>query len=110
LFLPDGWNVASHHDWDRRERTNLLWNGINAAFQTVSHRWAAPHQQPILEAERYKAGQLQISGIPMDMGAVHHIGYELRTPKMLTKLACLLLIIDNGTARVEARPHTLERI
>jgi hypothetical protein len=40
----------------------------------------------------------------MDKGDVYNLGYELRAPKMLTKLVCLVLIIENGQPRVDIKP------
>jgi hypothetical protein len=108
LFLPQEWSVGSWGDWIPREQTILFWRGTRMSFRTCSQRWVYPRHQPILEGERYEAGQLQISGLQANISDIYHLGYELRTPKMLAKLGGLVLKVSSGTVQVEARPGVLQ--
>lgn len=106
LFLPEGWLIKIANGWVKGDFTYLNWDGHRPGFHTYYQRWMSPPRSPILEGERYETGVIE-TNVGATYNAPHYLAYELRAPKMETKLNALLITVNNGAIRVYEKLHTL---
>ncbi len=74
-------------------------------FRTMHFAWTTQLDWALLEGERYAAARFEVLDVQTEHSEIHHLGYELKTPKMPAKLRCLSLHVGNGPAQLFPGRH-----
>jgi len=98
--------------WSAGPQAQLVFGNNPQAepFHAFHFFWGIPERKPLLEGESLRVSDIELNVAtqndrPKDM--VYHLGYEIRSPKMSTRITGMILQFTSSGAEVLKNRHQL---